>query len=426
MSSKHKLGNSVVFAGAYRFLSIFLLCGAFIFCAPQFATADPDPRELPSIVVGIPPLKYLVYSIAGDQALVSVVLPNNADPHTYEPSAIQMGIVGDSDYYFSIRLPFEEILLPKLQSSAPDMKVADISVGVERLPPMDDLHIDVTPPSPPPANATLLGGVGNLNANASEGASEEAVEEPAQTENPEGAEHEAAPEGSGHGAAEEGGHGKAAAEKGPSPQSLAAQAREDLLAQERSQPDPHIWLSPANMRILAKNVLEQLIQISPTKAELFTTNYNKFIAGLDSLDASIHALLDPLPPEQRTFLSFHPSWAYFARDYKLTQIAVEVKGYEPSPLLFAHIIDEAKARHVRTVLIEQQFSSALADTLIKELNANVVGVNSLALNWSDNLLKLAKILGNPPKIPEGFYDAVDSLSAQREAAKNANATEHAQ
>ncbi len=415
-----------MFAVAQGFLNIFLLCGALVFCAPHFAAADPAPRELPSIVVGIPPLKYLVYSISGDQALVSVVLPNNGDPHTYEPSAIQMGIIGDSDYYFSIRLPFEEILLPKLQSSAPNMKVADISLGIERLPPMDDLRIDVTPPSPPPANATLLGGVGNLNANASEGASEEAVEEPEQTETTAGAEHEAAPENSEHGAAAEGGHGKAAAEKGPTPQSLANQAREELLARERSRPDPHIWLSPANMRILAKNVLEQLIQISPTKRDLFTTNYNKFIANLDSLDASIHALLDPLPPEQRAFLSFHPSWAYFARDYKLTQIAVEVKGYEPSPLLFAQIIDEAKARHVRAVLIEQQFSSALADTLIKELNANVVGVNSLALNWSDNLLKLAKILGNPPKIPEGFYDETDALNARREAAKSANATEHAQ
>lgn len=416
MNSSNKSNRLAGLSACARFLSAALFGIGIIFCAPFSAAAQPAPQKLPSIVVGIAPIKYLVYSIAGDHALVSVVLPNGGDPHTYEPSAIQMGIIGDADYYFSIRLPFEEILLSKLKSSAPNMTIVDISSEVQRLPPPDDLKIDTTPPPPPPTNATMLGGVGNLTGEAPVAAEEEPKEE---VKAPEESEHGAATEDAEGGEAAEGEHGSSK-EKAPPGPTQAEKARAELLAHERSQPDPHIWLSPANMRLMAKAVLTQLINAAPAYKEVYTANYNKFIANLDSLDASLHALLDPLPEDQRTFLSFHPSWAYFARDYKLTQIAVEMKGYEPSPLLFAHIIDEAKARHVRTILLEQQFSSSLVSTLTEELNANVVFLSSLTFDWSDNLHKLAQILAKPPEVPEGFYKDVDALNAQRNATTKAS------
>ncbi len=396
------------FSGRSRLsgLKAALLGAMAFFCAFTAPTPEARAQDVPSIVVGIAPLKYLVSGIAGDRVMISVVLPNGGDPHTYEPSAIQMGIISDADAYFSIRQPFEEVLLPKLKDAAPQMAIVDISARVERLPPPDILDIiPDPPPSPPPANATMLGGVNGFSDNAT------TPEESAESE--EDAAIESAPE-EGHAAAsEDEGHGTEAHAATPEAAKAAEQNAGAAHGHDNTLPDPHIWLSPANMKIMAKAVLEQLTAMLPAHGPEFSANYDKFIASVDALDADIRKLLDSLPAGQRAFLSFHPSWAYFARDYELTQIAVELEGYEPSPQLFAKIIDEAKARHVRSILLEQQFSTALVRTLAEELKASVVAISSLSLAWSDNLLNLAKVLAAPPEIPEDFYKDIDALNAQR-------------
>ena len=352
-----------------------------IFCAWTAPAVEARAETVPSIVVGIAPLKYLVSSIAGQRAMVSVVLPGGGDPHTYEPSAIQMGIISDADAYFSIRQPFEEVLLPKLKDSAPKMMIVDISANVERMPPADVLEIKADPPpSPPPANATMMGVVTDLMDNATGPAPEE-----------------------GHGA--------------PTGEATAGQEHDD---HDHGEPDPHIWLSPANMKIMAKAVLDELVIMLPAHGPEFTANYKQFIADVNALDTTIREVLDPLPAEQRAFLSFHPSWGYFARDYNLTQIAVEVQGYEPSPQVFAKVIDAAKARHVRTILLEMQFSTSLVRTLAEELNANVVAISALTVAWRDNLITLAQVLATPPEIPEGFYDETDALNALKSGAAGGN------
>lgn len=352
-----------------------------IFCAWTAPALEARAETVPSIVVGIAPLKYMVSSIAGQRAMVSVVLPGGGDPHTYEPSAIQMGIISDADAYFSIRQPFEEVLLPKLKDAAPKMMIVDISANVERMPPADVLEIKADPPpSPPPANATMMGGVTDLMDNATGPAPEE-----------------------GHGA--------------PTGEAAAGQEHDD---HDHGEPDPHIWLSPANMKIMAKAVLDELVIMLPAYGPEFTANYKQFIADVNALDTTIREVLDPLPAEQRAFLSFHPSWGYFARDYNLTQIAVEVQGYEPSPQVFAKVIDAAKARHVRTILLEMQFSTSLVRTLAEELNANVVAISALTVAWRDNLITLAQVLATPPEIPEGFYDETDALNALKSGAGGGN------
>ena len=41
---------------------------------------------------------------------------------------------------------------------------------------------------------------------------------------------------------------------------------------------------------------------------------------------------------------FHPGWAYFAKDYDLEEIPIEIGGTEPSASELAALIDTAKSR----------------------------------------------------------------------------------
>jgi len=92
--------------------------------------------------------------------------------------------------------------------------------------------------------------------------------------------------------------------------------------------DPHIWLSPGNAKILVQNICDGLVLIDPANKTYYEQNKEHYIHDLEALHLDINESLSGF--ENRTFMVFHPSWGYFARDYNLTMIAVETEGKEPS------------------------------------------------------------------------------------------------
>jgi zinc transport system substrate-binding protein len=112
------------------------------------------------------------------------------------------------------------------------------------------------------------------------------------------------------------------------------------------------------------------------------------ISRIDSLDAQINKTLEDI--DNRSFLIFHPALSYFARAYQLEQVAVQHEGKEPSPARLRNLIDEAREKNIRAVLIQEQFSTDEAQTLAEELNAEVIQVDPLAYNWMENMMTIAR------------------------------------
>ncbi|MCL0097544.1 zinc ABC transporter substrate-binding protein, partial [Dehalococcoidia bacterium] len=94
-------------------------------------------------------------------------------------------------------------------------------------------------------------------------------------------------------------------------------------------PDPHIWLSPLNARIMVQNISEGLISIAPEYADFFAENTRRYLAELNDLHIYIREQLDGFV--NRYFLIYHPAFGYLARDHNLTQLAIERDGKEPTP-----------------------------------------------------------------------------------------------
>jgi zinc transport system substrate-binding protein len=89
---------------------------------------------------------------------------------------------------------------------------------------------------------------------------------------------------------------------------------------------------------------------------------------------------------------FHPSWGYFAKAYKLQQIAVEVEGKSPKPKALVALIKQAKQKQVNAIVTQASFSDSAAKILAKALDIPVVKISPMATKWSDNLLQLAKTI----------------------------------
>jgi zinc transport system substrate-binding protein len=151
--------------------------------------------------------------------------------------------------------------------------------------------------------------------------------------------------------------------------------------------DPHIWLAPRLVAIQAQHIADALIAAAPVHAEAFQRNLEAFLADIDALDAEITDALSGVRGAQ--FMVFHPSWGYFARDYGLEQIAVEVGGQEPSAQELARLIDRARAANIRVVFAQPEFSTIDAETIAAEIGGEVLLISPLARDWEDNMRRVA-------------------------------------
>lgn len=156
--------------------------------------------------------------------------------------------------------------------------------------------------------------------------------------------------------------------------------------------DPHIWLSTTNARHIAENTCQGFIRIDPDNAQTYKNNLIELLKEIDLLDTDIRKDFGQLPEEKRLFMVFHPSWGYFAKDYGLTQIAIESDGNEPSPRALAGIIKEGRELGISTIFVQPQFSSRSAQVIANELKANVVPLDPLAADWEQNMRRAAMAL----------------------------------
>ncbi len=152
--------------------------------------------------------------------------------------------------------------------------------------------------------------------------------------------------------------------------------------------DPHIWLAPDNARIIAENMLNALIELAPQHENDFRSNYEDLIADINRLDTQIQGIL--AGDQQRSFLVFHPAWGYFAKQYDLQQIAVQVGGQDPSASELADLISIAKEQQIKVIFIQPTFNTAIAEAIAQEIGGTVAKADPLAQDWLTNLKAVAE------------------------------------
>jgi zinc transport system substrate-binding protein len=161
---------------------------------------------------------------------------------------------------------------------------------------------------------------------------------------------------------------------------------------EEGAPDPHVWLSPELVKVQGQAIYEALAQLDPAHKDAYKTNLDAFVADIDQLEADIQATLSGL--KSNKFMVFHPAWGYFAHDFGLEQIPVEVGGQEPSAQELAHLIEEAKEEGIQVVFAQPEFSTSDAETIAKEIGGEVLLISPLASDWLANMRTVAQTFAN--------------------------------
>lgn len=155
--------------------------------------------------------------------------------------------------------------------------------------------------------------------------------------------------------------------------------------------DPHIWLAPALVKLQAATMTQALCKIDPAHAALFITNDSLFGLELSAMQDTIRQIFAH-KKQDRPFLVFHPSWGYFAKEFGLRQLSIEVEGKEPTPGELSAILTLARANGVKTIYVQPQFSRRTAQIIADDIGAHVMLADPLAIDWKTNLLQCARAL----------------------------------
>jgi len=154
--------------------------------------------------------------------------------------------------------------------------------------------------------------------------------------------------------------------------------------------DPHIWMSPLEVKKIANECYKSLLKILPKDKAVLTANYNKWIVEIDSLDQELKNSFKNI--SQRKFIIFHPSLTYFARDYNLEQIPLEIEGKEPSARQMGDIIDLAKKENIHIVLLQRGFNMDNARQLAREINGKIIIIDPFDEHWEKQLRNISSII----------------------------------
>ncbi|HYH17450.1 MAG TPA: zinc ABC transporter substrate-binding protein ZnuA [Azospirillum sp.] len=131
----------------------------------------------------------------------------------------------------------------------------------------------------------------------------------------------------------------------------------------------HIWLDPANAKVMAGTAAVALAARDPAHAAAYKANAEALGKRLDTLDAELKAALAPVAA--RPFIVFHDAYQYFEKRYGLNAVGAITVNPErgPSAKRVAAIRDRIRKLGAACVFAEPQFEPKLVDTLIEGTGA---------------------------------------------------------
>ena len=153
--------------------------------------------------------------------------------------------------------------------------------------------------------------------------------------------------------------------------------------------DPHIWCSPKALGKMAENTYNAIAREMPDSTK-YGKRYTALCIKLLELDEEVTELCRQSP--HSTFFIYHPALTYLARDYGLTQVAVEHEGKEPSAKHLSRIIEQARAEGVKHIFYQSEFPASSVEIICQDANATAVEINPLEEDIFENIRHIVTLI----------------------------------
>ena len=314
---------------SFRF-GVIALSLVLIACSGGSAEAgcpEIDGREI-NVVATTPMIGEFVSQVGGDNINLTVLMPPEADPHTYEPAPQDAGKIADADLVFYTGLMYEP---------APLIELLENSVcGAEALAEVGESVFPIE---------FKEGGHDDHDEEGHDDHGEEGHDD----HDEEGHDDHDGHEGHGHGAY-----------------------------------DPHFWFDPNRVAYAAEFIELKLAEFDPSNAFDYETAGTAYVAELKGLVSQVSELISSVPSQNRKLITTHESLGYLEAKFGLEVLSTIIpdidSSNEISPAQLVSVIDVIEDNNVKVIFIEAEAPSVYAETIVAE-----TGIKAVEGLWVETL-----------------------------------------
>jgi zinc transport system substrate-binding protein len=141
--------------------------------------------------------------------------------------------------------------------------------------------------------------------------------------------------------------------------------------------DPHIWMDPENVKLIAGALAKTLGEIDEENAAKYQANAEKFANDLDKLSADLVEAVKPV--RDRRYVVFHDAYQYFETRFGMSPAGSITVNPEvmPGAKRIKDIHDRIAATGAVCVFAEPQFEAKYVETVIEGTKAKASVLDGL-------------------------------------------------
>jgi len=308
-----------------------------------------DGREI-NVVATTPMIGEFVSQVGGNNINLTVLMPAEADPHTYDPAPQDAGAIADADLVFYTGLKYEPAALIKLLENSA-------------------------------CSAEVLAEVGEsvFPIEFKEGGHDDHDEEGHDDHDEEG--HDDHDE-EGHDDHDEEGH-------------------DDHAGHDHGAYDPHFWFDPNRVAYAAEYIESKLVEFDPSNASEYEATGKAYVTELKGLVSQVSELISTVPSQNRKLITTHESLGYLEAKFGLEVLSTIIPSVdsanEISPSQLVGVIDIIEDNNIKVIFIEAEAPSVYAETIVAE-----TGIKAVEGLWVETLKE-------GQSYPEFLFDAVELI-----------------
>ena len=288
------------------------------------STTDEATSGKINVLATTPMLGDFVNQIGGENINLTILMPPEVDPHTYDPSPQDATKIADADVVFYIGLKYEPSALIKLLENTSNSDSVLVEVG-ESINPIEFSE---------------------------EGHDDHDDHKDHDDHDEEG--HDDHDDEEGHDDHDEEGHDD----------------------HDHGSEDPHFWFDPLRVAMAAELMMNQLIELDPSNSEAYKTAGEAYISELNELDSTVSALIETVPSKNRKLITTHESLGYLEARYGVEVLTTIIPSLssadEISPAELVDVLDVIEDNDIKVIFVESEAPSVYAETIAAEANIKTV------------------------------------------------------
>jgi len=142
------------------------------------------------------------------------------------------------------------------------------------------------------------------------------------------------------------------------------------------KPNPHAWMSPADVLVYVENIRAALAEHDPDNAVTYAANAEAYAAEIEAVAGPIREKLAAIPEERRWLVTSEGAFSYLARDFGLKElylwpINADSQG---TPQQIRKVIDAMREHSIPAIFSESTVSPDPAMQVARETGARYGGV----------------------------------------------------